>query len=181
MVRVVLRKLRDEDATGMLEWMHDKDIQKKFQFAAANRTMEDVMEFIHSATYDIEHGKSLHYAITEDGGEYLGTISLKNLDLNAKNAEYAIVLRKKAQGSGAAVYATQAILREAFEQIALERVYLNVLRENTRAIRLYEKSGFVYEGEFRNHLFLNGEYKTLKWYGILKKEYIANKKIFDEK
>lgn len=27
---MVLRKLRDEDASGMLEWMHDKDIQKSF-------------------------------------------------------------------------------------------------------------------------------------------------------
>ena len=55
--------------------------------------MEDMLEFIHSASDVVEHGKSLHYAITEDGGEYLGTISLKNLDLHAKNAEYAIVLR----------------------------------------------------------------------------------------
>ncbi len=176
---MVLRKLKDEDAAGMLEWMRDKDIQKKFQFAAADRTEEDVLEFIHSASYELEHGKSLHYAITEDGGEYLGTISLKNVNLKAKNAEYAIVLRKKAQGCGMAAHATEEILRIAFDQIALERVYLNVLKENTRAIKLYEKSGFIYEGEFRNHLFLNGEYRTLKWYGILKKEYEAKKKTND--
>ena len=43
---MVLRELKSEDAVGMLEWMHDKDIQKKFQFAAADRTMEDVLKFI---------------------------------------------------------------------------------------------------------------------------------------
>lgn len=179
MAQVVLRRLRDEDASGMLEWMHDKDIQIKFQFAAADRTMEDVLKFIHTVSYKLEHGNSLHYAITEDGGEYLGTISLKNLDFKAKNAEYAIVLRKKAQGYGLAECATQEILSKAFEEIALERVYLNVLKENTRAIRLYEKSGFIYEGEFRNHLFLNGEYKTLKWYGMLKEEYNLIENISD--
>lgn len=78
-----------------------------------------------------------------------------------------------------AAHATEEILSIAFDQIALERVYLNVLKENTRAIKLYEKSGFIYEGEFRNHLFLNGEYRTLKWYGILKKEYEEQKKISD--
>ena len=174
---MVLRELKSEDAVGMLEWMHDKDIQKKFQFAAADRTMEDVLEFIHSASDVVEHGKSLHYAITEDGGEYLGTISLKNPDLHAKNAEYAIVLRKKAQGCGLAACATEEILKKAFDEIALERVYLNVLEDNTRAISLYEKSGFVYEGEFRNHLFLNGRYRTLKWYGILKEEYKQKNKV----
>lgn len=168
---MVLRELKSEDAVGMLEWMHDKDIQKKFQFAAADRTMEDVLKFIRSASYVIEDGNSIHYAITNDGGEYLGTISLKNLDLSAKKAEYAIVLRKKAQGCGLAALATEKILNKAFYEIALERVYLNVLEENKRAIKLYEKSGFIYEGEFRNHLFLNGEYKTLKWYAVLKEEY----------
>lgn len=48
-----------------------------------------------------------------------------------------------------------------------------VLLDNKRAIYLYEKCGFTYEGEFRNHLFLRGEFKMLKWYGILREEYFA--------
>jgi len=38
---------------------------------------------------------------------------------------------------------------------------------------MYERIGFVYEGAFRKHLFLRGEYKTLKWYSILREEYLA--------
>ena len=94
---MVLRELKSEDAVGMLEWMHDKDIQKKFQFAAADRTMEDVLKFIRSASYVIEDGNSIHYAITNDGGEYLGTISLKNLDLSAKKAECNCSQKKSAR------------------------------------------------------------------------------------
>jgi len=47
-----------------------------------------------------------------------------------------------------------------------------VLAENKKAIHLYEKCGFVYEGEFRKHLFLKGKFRTLKWYSILREEYI---------
>lgn len=168
---MVLRALREEDAAGMLEWMQDKDIQKNFRFAAVKKTKRDVLAFIQSAGNVPQDGQSIHYAVTEDGGEYLGTISLKNLDLKAQNAEYAIVLRKKAQGRGLAFAATKEILRMAFIELGMERVYLNVLRENQKAIRLYERCGFVYEGEFRNHLFLGGEYRMLKWYGMLKEEY----------
>lgn len=168
---MVLRELREEDAAGMLEWMQDKDIQKNFRFAAVKKTKKDVLAFIQSAGNVPQDGQSIHYAVTEDGGEYLGTISLKNLDLKAQNAEYAIVLRKKAQGRGLALAATKEILRMAFIEFGMERVYLNVLRENQKAIRLYERCGFVYEGEFRNHLFLGGEYRMLKWYGMLKEEY----------
>ena len=152
--------------------MHDPDIQKYFRFDMINSTREDVIGFIHRSHIDVVEGESIHYAITDDLDEYLGTISLKDLDLMARNAEYAISLRKKAQGRGIAIEATNEILKRAFLEFEMERIYLNVLSENRRAIQLYEKCGFVYEGEFRKHLFLKGEYKTLKWYSMLKEEYI---------
>ena len=60
-------------------------------------------------------GMSIHYAIankTDD--EYYGTISLKDLSLENRIAEYAIVLRKKAQGQGIAYQATKLLLYKAF-------------------------------------------------------------------
>ena len=65
----------------------------------------------------------------------------------------------------------------AFRYYGLERVYLNVLEDNERAIRLYEKSGYVYEGAFRRHLFLRGEYKTVRWYSMLREEYLMKKNV----
>lgn len=168
-----LRKLEEKDADGMLEWMHDPEIQKGFRFNAVDKDKEAVLSFIQEADISLIDGKDIHYAISDENDEYLGTISLKNIDLSSKNAEYAISLRRMAQGKGIATEATCEILRIAFEQYHLERVYLNVLADNIRAIRLYEKCGFVYEGEFRKHLFLRGEYQTLKWYSMLKDEYNA--------
>ena len=43
---------------------------------------------------------------SDQDDEYLGTISLKNIDLKNKNAEYAISTRKKARGTGANQQAT---------------------------------------------------------------------------
>ena len=42
---------------------------------------------------------------------------------------------------------------------------------NKISLQMYEKAGFIYEGELRRHLFLNGEYKNLKCYSMLKEEY----------
>ena len=166
-----LRKLEEKDADGMLEWMRDPEMQKGFRFNAEEKNREDVLSFIRNANIELVNGKDIHYAVSDDNDEYLGTISLKNVDLVNKKAEYAISLRRMAQGKGIATEATHEILKMAFEQYDLQRVYLNVLSDNQRAIRLYEKCGFVYEGEFRKHLFLRGEYKSLKLYGMLKKEW----------
>lgn len=169
---MILRKLEEKDADGMLEWMKDEEIQKSFRFNTTGKTREDVLEFIHSAETKPSDGKSIHYAITDGDDEYLGTISLKDIDLTAKNAEYAISLRKKAQGRGIATQATMEILKKAFCEFGLERVFLNVLSDNQKAIHLYEKCGFVYEGEFKKHLFLREKFCDLKWYRMLKEEYI---------
>lgn len=167
-----LRRLEEKDAENMLEWMNDPDIQKNFRFPAKRRDREQVLQFIRNAETRPIDGKSIHFAIVDEYDEYMGTISLKEVDMTARNAEYAISLRKKAQGRGIGSAATKEILRLAFEEFGLQRVYLNVLSGNSRAIALYEKCGFVYEGEFRNHLFLRGEYQSLKWYAMLKEEYL---------
>lgn len=169
--KIVLRKLKEKDAVGMLEWMHDADIQRNFRFLGEEMNYISVLEFIHNSEKSAIDGSNYHYAITNNNDEYLGTISLKNVNTVSKNAEYAICLRKMAQGRGIGVEATKAILKIAFYDLKLQRVYLNVLSENERAIRLYTKCGFMYEGEFRDHLFLRGEYKSLKWYGLLRDEY----------
>ena len=166
-----LRRLQENDAEGMLDWMNDPDIQKNFRIDMGKRNRDDVLQFIRAAQTEPEDGKSIHYAVADEDNRYLGTISLKNVNLIDNNAEYAISMRKCAQGRGIATAATKEILRLAFEEFDLKRVYLNVLSTNSRAIHLYEKSGFIYEGEFRDHLFLNGKYYTLKWYGMLKEDY----------
>lgn len=172
---VRLRQLQSKDCIGMLEWMHDIDMVRYFRADMLTKTKKDVLEFINQADVVPLNGRSVHYAIVEEADEYLGTISLKSINLKDRNAEYAISLRKAAQGRSVAYAATKELLNIAFNQFNLERVYLNVLSENKRAIRLYEKCGFALEGEFRNHLCLGGQYQNLRWYAMLKKEYQESK------
>ncbi len=69
--------------------------------------------------------------------------------------------------------ATRKLLHIAFEEMGLERVYLNVLADNARAKRFYEKAGFKCEGRFRRHLKLRGEWRDWDWYALLKDEFDA--------
>lgn len=46
---------------------------------------------------------------------------------------------------------------------------LNVLSSNKRAISFYKKCGFIYEGKFKDHLFIDDRYQDLEWYAICKK------------
>lgn len=155
----------------MLEWMKDPNVCCFFRFNTDKLSQIDVEKFI---THSQDDKSTYHFAIVDDSDSYLGTVSLKNVDITSRNGEYAIVLRTAAQGMGAGIFATKWILNFAFHTLSLERVYLNVLSDNTRAINFYKKMGFYYEGEFLNHVSVRGERKSLKWYRIMKEEYEQN-------
>ncbi len=135
-----LRALRPEDAEGMLEWMHDAEIDHLFQQDFLHMTSEKVARFIQSSH---EPSDSMHFAICGEHDEYLGTISLKSIDKAQSTAEYAIATRKRAHGTGVNAAATQQIFEYASSELGLKSVYLNVKPENKRAIAFYEKMGFV--------------------------------------
>ena len=149
---IILRKLQLKDVPLMLEWMHDEEAKHIFQNNFAE--IDDV-----AAKKFVENSFS----------EYLGTISLKNIDLKNKNAEYAISTRKKARGTGANQKATESLLKYGFDKLQLHRIYVNVLSSNKRAISFYKKCGFIYEGKFKDHLFIDDRYQDLEWYAICKK------------
>lgn len=173
---VKLRLLQEKDAPFMTEWMHDPEISQYFQKDMKHITLEDARRFCWEAcrTGRAENGSSVHYAIVEDSAdEYMGTISLKSIDLQNRSAEYAVSTRKCAHGKGIAAQATRLILREGFEKLNLHRIYLNVLSDNVRAVKFYEKAGFRFEGEFAESIMVRGEWKSLKWYAMLQNEFVT--------
>lgn len=157
-----LRKLKVDDAPRMLEWMKDPEISRFFQFDAAVVDLSTVLAFINSAQ---DFSISRHYAVVDDTDTYIGTISLKGIDTKHRNAEYAISMTKHAIGTGAALDATTKLMNIAFEELNLHKVYLNVFSDNVRAIRFYEKFGFVREGLSKDQVFVRGTFRDLYWYG----------------
>lgn len=166
-----LRLLEEKDVEGMLEWMHDPKVNCFFRFDAEDMTCEKAIGFVKHAKETAENNETFHFAIVDDDDQYMGTVSLKDIDWEAKAAEYAISLRSASQGNGYGSQATRAVLEYAFKNLKLNRVFLNVLSDNETAIRMYEKCGFRYEGEFRNHICIRGKIKSLKWFAILKNEF----------
>ncbi|MCR5736914.1 MAG: GNAT family N-acetyltransferase [Eubacterium sp.] len=168
--KIRLRYLEEKDAEKMYEWMTDLDIVKFFRFDSSNVSVASCKEYIVNVA---NQKNSYHYAIVNEADEYLGTISLKNVDFNKKEAEYAISTRKCVHGTGIAKEATEIILKKAFLELNLDRVYLNVLTDNLRANAFYRKVGFIFERTEDNALEIRGIKKSLNWYSIsrLEKEY----------
>lgn len=133
-----LRKLEKKDAKYMLEWMHDESVVENMQANFASKTMEDCQRFIENCK---QENNNLHMAIADEKDEYQGTVSLKNI--TDTDAEFAITVRKSAMGKGYSRDAMSAILKIGFEKYNLKTIYWCVSPKNKRAIRFYDKNGYV--------------------------------------
>jgi len=76
-------------------------------------------------------------------------------------------------GKGFGTDAMNVILRFAFQELNLRRVSLDTFEYNPRAIRSYEKAGFVHEGRAREFLWREGRRWDLIFMGILREEWLA--------
>ena len=134
-----LRELEVKDAELMLQWMHDDDVVALLGTNFKEKTINDCIAFIESSK---DSSKNMHRAIVDDMDVYMGTVSLKHIDMENKTAEFAITVRKEAMGKGFSKFGMAAIITAAFEEVGLEKVYWCVAKENLRAVRFYEKNGY---------------------------------------
>jgi RimJ/RimL family protein N-acetyltransferase len=78
----------------------------------------------------------------------IGHCGFVDVDHEEKTAQLRITLGDtSSHGKGYGTEATQLLLRYAFDEMGLQSVWLRVLSDNTRAIRVYEKNGFISSDE----------------------------------
>jgi RimJ/RimL family protein N-acetyltransferase len=63
------------------------------------------------------------------------------------------------------------VLRYSFEELNLHRVSVSVAGDNERAIRFFERAGFVVEAQRRQALHRDGRRWDLLIMGLLKEEW----------
>lgn len=161
----MLRELKECDAALMLDCLKDKDVNQYMNIDGSQMTIEDCKSFIRNSQKDFS---SKHFAIVDNQNQWVGTISLKNIDLKTKASEYAIITSKEVHGKGIAFQATKEIIDYGFNVLNLNRIYLNVVQENIRANKFYLKCGFQFEGTFHQAIYIKNKIYNLNWYAILK-------------
>lgn len=110
--------------------------------------------------------------VVEYDGVPVGLIGLLNIDRVNRKAEYYICIGETSyKGRGIAKVATRLLIEYGFEELKLNKIYLNVDAENVVACGLYEKSGFVCEGVFKKDLLHRGRLVDRKRYAILEEKF----------
>ncbi|MBC6973125.1 GNAT family N-acetyltransferase [Bacillus sp. Xin] len=175
---IVLRELTLDDIEDRYQWSLDKEVTKHLvvpdQYPPFTR--DETRRWIEMCM-NRENGYEQRAIVTGDG-VHIGWVDLKNFDTTNKNAELGIAIgRKEYWGRGYGFAALHRMLQIGFYEFGLEKVWLRVDADNVKAMRSYEKAGFVCEGIMRNDRLREGVFINRYRFSMLKEEYeILNKK-----
>ena len=101
--------------------------------------------------------------IEKSTDDYIGNIEI--MHINDKGiGEIGICITAKKQNQHYGTEAMKAIIKYGIEKIGLSGLELNVYKTNPRAIRCYEKVGFVQDGIGKTQEDIHMIYKKTKQY-----------------
>lgn len=141
--KVLLRPLRDRDLENRTRWMNDLETVRLFTGIEPVRRYEltDARRWRENTELD---AKTVVWAIDDGDGTHIGDVDLHGIDGRMYSAKLTILIGcKKHWNSGFGTDTIRTLLKYAFTAQKLRSVYLKVFTFNKRAIRCYEKCGFV--------------------------------------
>jgi RimJ/RimL family protein N-acetyltransferase len=175
--KVRLRALQEEDAEDCWRWFNNWEMVRNLEsrYPLSRLAERGIVERLMKP----EPNDKVFAIEALDGGLYLGNVGLHRISWEDRRATFGIFIGEKAYwGKGYGTDATRAVLRFAFDEMNLNRIDLQVLDDNERGIRCYEKIGFVREGVQRQYRFREARYVDMVMMSILREEYDARRDEF---
>jgi len=168
---VYLRPLEVSDVDGpYLAWLNDHEVTRFLEAGHTPSTRESLRRYVESAANAPD---TVMLAIVDKASDaHVGNIKLARIHPLHRRADMGIMIGdKRVRGRGYGREALELILDYAFERLNLNKVYLGVDAENTGAVTMYERVGFVLEGTQRQHLFRDGAFRDSHVMSILRDEF----------
>ncbi|MBR6382441.1 MAG: GNAT family N-acetyltransferase [Lachnospiraceae bacterium] len=135
---VTIRPITYDDTENIIKWRNSEYVNSRF---IDRRLFTKESHEAWLKTY-VEAGKAAQFIILLNG-EAVGSVYLRDIDPDKKEAEYGIFIGEEgARGKGVGTKSAKLILKYAFEELGLEKIFLRVFKDNPGAVRSYEKAGF---------------------------------------
>ncbi len=173
--RVRLRPVEKDDLPRYVKWFSDPDVRTNLdQYAPISQGQEEKWY-----ERNLTAGDAQAWAIDAQPADmavgpwvHIGGCGFHSIDSRNRHAELGIFIGARDYWNrGYGTDAVQTLVGWGFYTLNLHRVFLRVFADNGRAIRAYEKAGFVPEGRLRQDNFSAGAYRDTLLMGLLRSEW----------
>lgn len=162
---IYLRPMEDGDTADIVRWRNSDAVRMRFIYRGLF-TEQSHREWIRTM---VDTGRVVQMMICESKTDRaVGSVYIRDIDRTHHKGEYGIFIGEDAaRGRGIGTAAARLMIRYAFGELGLHRLFLRVFADNMRAIRSYEKAGFAREAYLREDVFLDGAYRDIVLMAVL--------------
>lgn len=166
--KVLLRAIELEDMEFLRNMINDEEMEHNvigWSFPVSRYEQQKWFE------NTIQNKNNLRFII-EAEGKSIGLATLTSIDWKNRKACHGVKLfSDNIKGKGYGTDAVITIMKYAFEELQLNRLYSTILEYNEPSRKLYKKCGWVEEGIIRKSIFKKNMYHNEIMIGILKEDY----------
>lgn len=172
--RIRLRAVEREDLPLFVKWLNDPEVIEGLLFLTP-LSLEDEKHWFEKVA---DHSPAERPLVIEirDGETWrmIGNCEFHNISQINRSADVGIFIGDKTVwNAGYGTETMQLLLKYGFETLNLNRISLVVYDDNLRAMRAYEKAGFVLEGRLRQAKYKHGRYGDELIMSVLRSEWDA--------
>jgi RimJ/RimL family protein N-acetyltransferase len=166
--RLTIREAQVEDAGALLDYVECISGESDFlsfgpgEFELSQAEEEDVL-------HTFRHAENQLYLVGLVDGVFVSALTFAAAPRTRvrHSGEMGLSVLKEYWGLGIGSLMIDTFLGWARGTGIVTKVNLRVRSDNARAIRLYERKGFLVEGTLRNEILLDGTYYDQYWMGLV--------------
>ena len=167
--RLVLRALRPDDAPTIAQLAGHREIADTTLSIPHPYSVEKAQEWIATHAGPQNTTKQLVFGITTRAdGQLIGTVGLREIDIEHCHAEMGFWIGVGCWGNGYATEAAKAVIRYGFAELKLNRIYAHHMVRNPASGRVLEKIGMKREGLLRQRVRKWGVFEDVVLMAILR-------------
>ena len=164
---VDLRPLAAADKDRLFAWRNSPEVAA-YMYTDHQITPEEHERWFAGIEGDARRG----YWIIEMDGAPVGLANFYDIDRRHRRGAWAYYLAEPSvRGRGIGGYVEYLMIEKAFGELALQKLWCEVLESNRGVWRMHQRFGFQQEARFRRHILKNGEFVDVLGLGLLADEW----------
>lgn len=172
-MKLAIKDLRIEDANKIALWKSDPILSHQLLSNFQETDEDTAIDWVKTNSIDPNQCLQGIYVSKNNLYSLVGIVRLMYIDYESLTAELGIYVGDQSnQNQGIGGGALDLMLKKAFIEFKLEKVYLKVVSYNERAISLYVKRNFKIEGTLRQHCYSNGSFHDVICMAIFRKDFL---------
>ena len=170
--RLLLRCFEMKDAPVVQQLLSDPEVTGNLMDTTLPFTLEDAEQMITRSHQAVEANTAYMFAVVRKSNDTLVGYCDVEVQRHHKRGEIAYWIGRPYWWQGYATEAAKRVVRFAFEDLGLNRVFAYVLKRNTASAGVLTKAGLKLEGTQRQSIEKDGVLEDVEFYGLLREDYL---------